>query len=150
MRLQEDALAVGETADLAGLTGVRRNQALKRILHNRSAADRGRHFILWNGSDEDTVGQLTCRDCDMQGRWSCFKFFSKVAQCKRGHAGESMVRIKMMEKAEKHNLGAADSGLHVVELVTGADRFVCKRCGKVQPKTAKHCVFLAARCEPQG
>ena len=94
MRLQEDALAEGETADLAGLTGVRRNQALKRILHNRSAADRGRHFILWNGSDEDTVGQLTCRDCDMQGRWSCFKFFSKVAQCKRGHAGESMVRIK--------------------------------------------------------
>ena len=86
----------------------------------------------------------------MQGRWSCYKFFSQVAQCTRDHSGESMVRIKMKEKAEKHNRGAADSGLHVLELVVGADRFICTGCGKVQPKTVKHHTFLAAKCEPQG
>ena len=135
-----------EAAQLVGLTGVKRNQALKRLLHNRSAVENGKHYILWNGDDTDAVGQLTCKDCVMQGRWSCYKFFSKVAQCKHDHAGESMVRVKMKEKAEKHNLRAAGSGLHVVELVCDADRFRCTVCGKVQAKTVKQHTFLAAGC----
>ena len=148
-RLKEDNLNDEEKAMIAGLTAIRRNQMLKAIQHNRTAVGAGRHFIVWSGSNIDDVGQRTCRDCEMKGRWTEFKFFSKAAHCKRAHAGETMVRIKMREKAAQHNLGAVQAGHHVVDLAAGEDRFVCTACGKVQPRTVKHYLFLAARCGDQ-
>ena len=83
----------------------------------------------------------------MQGRWSCFKFFSKVAMCKRALGGETLVRAGMRDRATKHNLDAQQAGRHVVDLDAESDRFLCKNCGKMQGKTVKHITFLAARCE---
>ena len=81
-RLAEDELTADEQAQLCGLKGVARNQVLKLILHNRSAVELGKHYVV-RGHAENSAGQLRCRDCEMTGRWQEWRFFSKIAKCKR-------------------------------------------------------------------
>ena len=78
---------------------------LKLALHNRAAVQLGKHYVV-KGHAANTVGQLRCRDCNMKGRWSEWRFFTKVAKCKRHHGGETMVRVKMRERAATHNRAA--------------------------------------------
>jgi hypothetical protein len=77
-KLSVEALSAQEKAVISGLAGVMLNQALKRLQHNRSAVECGKHYIV-----DDGQGQIKCRDCPMHGRWQEWKFFSKVAKCKR-------------------------------------------------------------------
>lgn len=85
-RLTVEALTEAEKAQLQGLTGVRKNQMLKMLHHNRDAVERGKHFIVV-GHEADTIGQLKCRDCAMQGRWAEWPYFAVRSACKRGSDG---------------------------------------------------------------
>ena len=60
-----DDLTPEEETEVAQLSGIKRNQALKRMGHNKNAEESGKHYIL-----EAVDGSLKCRDCDMAGRWS--------------------------------------------------------------------------------
>ncbi|CAE7944048.1 TU20, partial [Symbiodinium necroappetens] len=87
-RLAEDALTEAEQAQLQGLSGVRKNQMLKMLRHNRDAVERGKHFVVV-GHEADTIGQLKCRDCAMQGRWAEWPYFAVRSSCKRRSDGAS-------------------------------------------------------------
>ena len=87
-RLAEDALTEAEHAQLQGLSGVRKNQMLKMLRHNRDAVERGKHFVVV-GHEADTIGQLKCRDCAMQGRWAEWPYFAVRSNCKRRPDGAS-------------------------------------------------------------
>ena len=97
-RLTDDELTCDEQALLSGVTGVARNQTLKLSLHNRSAVEHGRHFII-RGHAANSARQLKCRDCAMTGRWTEWKFFATVAKCKRLYDGESFTRRTIRERA---------------------------------------------------
>ena len=144
-RLTDDELTCDEQDLLSGVTGVARNQTLKLILHNRSAVEHGRHFII-RGHAANSAGQLKCHDCAMTGRWAEWKFFATVAKCKRLYDGESFTRRTIRERAVAHNRTAAAHGLHVVELLQGYERVQCTACGKVQPQSSRLDAFLASTC----
>ncbi|CAE7405810.1 unnamed protein product [Symbiodinium sp. CCMP2592] len=85
-KLAVSDLSVAEAAQLEGLTGVRRNQVLKLLCHNRDAVARGKHYIVV-GHEADTVGQLKCRDCSMLGRWAEWPYYAIRSNCKRQLGG---------------------------------------------------------------
>ena len=87
-RLTDDDLTEAENAQIQGLSGVRKNQMLKLLRHNRDAVDRGKHFVIV-GHEADTIGQLKCRDCAMQGRWAEWPYFAVRSNCKRRSDGAS-------------------------------------------------------------
>ena len=140
-----DDLTPEEETEVAQLSGIKRNQALKRMGHNKNAEESGKHYIL-----EAVDGSLKCRDCDMAGRWSEWPFFAVQAKCKRGYNGESIVRGKMRTMAVQHNTDAEVQGRHVVDLDPELDRFKCRNCMSVQPRTVKHFIFLKALCQRAG
>ena len=82
VRLTVAELNPDEAMQVEGLQGVARNQMLKLLLHSRDAAERGKHFVVL-GHDADTIGQLKCRDCSMEGRWSQWQYFAVKSNCKR-------------------------------------------------------------------
>ena len=82
VRLTVAELNPDEATRVEGLQGVARNQMLKLLLHNRDAAERGKHFVVL-GHDADTIRQLKCRDCSMEGRWSQWQYFAVKSNCKR-------------------------------------------------------------------
>ena len=86
-RLDPDELTPHEQGMLEGY-GVMRNRLLKLILHNRTAVERGKHFVLL-GHAEDSQDQIRCRDCTMEGRWSAWHSFTVTAVCKRGQSSDS-------------------------------------------------------------
>ena len=132
IKLQPEELNDEEKSMLQGLSGIMKNHVNKLITHNRAAVQNDKHYIQYDSTVGNINGQLSCRDCQMTGKLSEWKFFSKVANCKRPHGGESMVRVKMRQKAVEHNLGAADHGKHIVELEDGLDRYRCTICGDLQ------------------
>ena len=87
-RLDPDELTPHEQGMLEGYGGVMRNRLLKLILHNRTAVERGKHFVSL-GHVEDSLGQIRCRDCSMEGRWSAWHSFTVTAVCKRGQSSGS-------------------------------------------------------------
>ena len=80
-----DELSAEEQNQLRGFSGVARNQMLKLVVHNRTAVANGKHFVE-RGHQQDTIGQIRCRDCGMGGRWAEWRFFSSIAKCKREQA----------------------------------------------------------------
>ena len=61
-----DELSAEEQGQLRGFSGVAKNQMLKLVVHNRTAVANGKHFVE-RGHEQDTVGQIRCRDCGMGG-----------------------------------------------------------------------------------
>jgi len=142
-----DELTNEESELVHGLAGAAKNQMLKLIWHNREAVQNFKHFIV-QGHLANTNGQLCCRDCERKGKWDEWKFFAKIAKCKRNLGGESLVRANMAEKAAVHNRTAAADGKHIVELHPEQDRFRCTVCDRLQPQSVKHYLFLGSACRP--
>ena len=140
-----DDLTPAEQLEVSHLSGIKRNQALKRFGHNKTAEANGKHYIL-----EAADGTLKCNDCDMTGKWTEWPYFAVRAKCTRVYDGESIVRGKMRAMAEQHNVDAEAQGKHVVDLDPVLDRFTCTKCKAAQGRIVKHYIFLKALCQRAG
>ena len=80
-RTATDEFDPDEIAQVNLMTGDKRNQEKKRILHNRDAVAQNRHYIVRNNNVVGD-GELHCTNCSQTGKWVNWKCLAK-GWCKK-------------------------------------------------------------------